>query len=272
MASSSRRRGGGNFSASIAGAIRKGIRAYAHPYKNPGRGGYKKSDRDYYVSRARTNTEKFNILDYTKNFDEELWEESYTEIIAAQEEKAGNAGQTTLLSDEQYFPGAAANYCKTYSEDYDPPQFVDNVSNELGDDYYNAIREIIDECAEELLEAWAQCWQDGEGGDLLTSALDFGGFFSRNTVYGTFGNAVSAYNNRAAAKFGTRNWNGSKAHLAAKQSTIVKFLRANPQGTSRTTRATPFAGRTYAQRQAVSRAAATKFLAANPKGTKRTNF
>jgi hypothetical protein len=252
----------------IGGAIRKGIRAWDHPYKNPGKGGYRKSDRDNFISKARANPERFNYLDNLKTFDEGQWEESYTEIIAAQEEKAGNSGQTTLLSEEQYFPGYATEYCKQESEEYDPADFVETMSSDLGDDYYNAIREIIDECADELLEAWAQCWSDGEGGDLLTSALDFGGFYNKNTVYGSFGNAMVVYNNRAISKYGTVNWNGSAAHLAAKRETIVNFRAANPNGTSRTTRSDPFAGRTYAQRKAVSTKAATTFLAKNPKGTK----
>lgn len=256
----------------IGGAIRKGIRAWDHPYKNPGKGGYRKSERDNFISKARSNPERFNYLDNLKTFDEQLWEESYTEIIAAQEEKAGNSGQTTLLSEEQYFPGYATEYCKEESEEYDPVEFVSEVSNDLGDYYYNAIREIIDECADELLEAWAQCWSDGEGGDLLTSALDFGGFYNKNTVYGTFGNAMRFYNARATAKFGTVNWNGSAAHIAAKQATIVNFRAANPNGLSRTTNSTPFAGRTTAQRNAVSKANATKFLKQNPTGTKRTSF
>ena len=256
----------------IVGAIRKGIRGWNHPYKNPGSGKYKKSDRDSFISKAKANPEKFNYLDNLKTFDEGQWEESYTEIIAAQEEKAGNSGQTTLLSQEEYFPGKATDYCKFNGEEYDGTQFVDSMQNDLGDDYYNAIREIIDECADELTEAWAQCWQDEEGGDLLTSALDFGGFYSKYTVYGTFGNARTIYQNRAAARFGNYNWNGSAAHLAAKRTTVVNFLKANPKGLSWTTRATPFAGRTYAERDSVSRATLTKFLAANPKGTKRTNF
>lgn len=249
----------------LGGAIRKGIRGWNHPYKNPGSGSYKKSDRDNFISRARTNPERFNYLDNAKSFDQALWEESYTEIIAAQEEKAGNSGQETLLGEEQYFPGYAENYCRVYGEEFDPVEFVDRVSSDLGDDYYNAIREIIDECAEELLEAWSQCWQDGEGGDLLTSALDFGGFYNRNSVYGTFGNAARIQQNLAFAKFGGY---GTTAHLAAKRATIVNFRAANPNGLSRTTRATPFGGRSYAERKAVSTKFATTFLAKNPKGTK----
>ena len=222
-----------------------------------------RSSRDIYISTARSNIG--SALRLSENFDEQLWEEAYTEIIAAQEEKAGNAGQTTLLSEQQYFPGYAENYCSFNGEDYDPAEFVSTVSNDLGDDYYNAIREIIDECSAELEEAWAQCFSDGEGGDLFTSALDFGGFYNRNSVYGTFGNAARIQSQIAFAKFGGY---GTPAHLAAKRATIVNFRAANPNGTRRTTRSDPFAGRTFAERKAVSRRTATTFLAKNPKGTK----
>ena len=240
----------------IGGAIRKGLRGYKSPYKKPG-----KSSTDRYISTARSNIG--SSLRLGDNFNEELWEEAYTEIIAAQEEKAGNAGQTTLLSEQQYFPGYAENYCQLYGEDYDPQEFVSRVSSDLGDDYYNAIREIIDECAEELEEAWAQCWSDGEGGDLFTSALSAGGFYNANSIYGTFGNAARIQSNIAFAKFGGY---GTPAHLATKRATINNFLAANPNGLRRTTRSDPYAGRGYAQRQAVSKAAATKFLTQFPKG------
>jgi hypothetical protein len=251
-----------NFIRYIGGAVGKGNRAFKSPYKNPSR-----SSRDLYISTARSNIG--SSLRLYENFNQEVWEEFYTQIIAAQEEKAGNAGQQTLLGEDQYFPGYAENYCEVNGEDYDPAGFVSTVRNDLGDDQYNAIREIIDECAVELEEAWAQCWSDGEGGDLFTSALDFGGFYNANSVYGTFGNAIQAQQALAFAKFGGI---GSPAHLAAKRATINNFLAANPNGLRRTTRSDPFAGRTFAERKAVSRSNATKFLAANPKGVKRTNF
>jgi hypothetical protein len=245
-----------NFIRYIGGGIGKGLRAYKSPYKTPSR-----SSRDPYISTVRSNVG--TSLRLYENFDEQLWEESYTEIIAAQEEKAGNAGQETLLGEQEYFIGAAENYCSIYGEDYDPQQFVSRVRSDLGDDYYNAIREIIDECAVELEEAWAQCWSDGEGGDLFTGALDFGGFYNSNSIYGTFGNAARIQSNLAFVKYGGY---GTPAHLAAKQSTIVNFLAANPNGRSRVTPSTPFAGRTVAQSRAISRRTASKFLSQFPKG------
>jgi hypothetical protein len=252
-----------NFIRYIGGAIGKGNRAFKSPYKNPSR-----SSRDGYISTARSNLDRF-ALRLGENFDQQQWEEAYTEIIEAQEEKGVNAGQQTLLGEDQYFPGSAENYCQINGEDYDPAQFVTRVRIDLGDDQYNAIRVIIDECAEELLEAWAQCWQDGEGGDLFTNSLDAGGFYNANSMYGTFGNAVRVQQNLAFAKFGGY---GTPAHLAAKRSSITNFLAANPSGRSRVTPSTPFAGRTAAQARAVSARTATKFLAKNPTGTKRTSF
>ena len=198
--------------------------------------------------------------------DADLWEEYSTEVIEAQIDKAGNAGQETLLGDD-YFRKNAIDFCETVTDDYDDRAFISYMENELGSDYYNAINEIIEECSQELFEAWDAAYSNDGIGE-----KHFADFYNANTAYGTFGNAVSAYNTRAAGKYKNYNWNGSTAHVAAKRATITNFLKANPNGLSRTTRSTPFAGRTYAERDAVSRATASKFLAANPKGTKRTNF
>jgi hypothetical protein len=192
-------------------------------------------------------------------FYEDIWEELYTEIIEAQQDKAGNAGQATLLGPD-YFQNAAKDYCKTSAKDYDPAAFVTSVRIDLGDDYYNAISLIIDECAEELIEAWDRSTSNDGVGEKL-----FGG---SNTVYGNFSNAMAIYSARAAGRYGAK-WRSTAAANARSAAAARKFLAANPKGTSRTTRATPFAAKTYAQRNAASRATATKFLKANPKGTKR---
>jgi len=211
-------------------------------------------------------TAKGRMMTGDGGLDPDLWEEYSTEVIEAQVEKAGNAGQETLLGPD-YFGQYAIAYCNGVVDDYDDVAFVNSIEASLGPDYYNAISEIIEECSIELYEAWDNAYSNDGIGDKL-----FGDFYRSNSVYGTFGNAVSAYNTRAAGKYKSYNWNGSTAHLAAKKSTITNFLKANPQGTSRTTRATPFAGRTTAERRAVSKAAATKFLKQYPSGTKRTNF
>jgi hypothetical protein len=235
-------------------------------YRSRNRGGSSLFSLGRSIYRRVTAKSKMQWGGQDGGLDADLWEEYSTEVIEAQIDKAGNAGQETLLGPD-YFGKHAIDFCETVTDDYDDRAFVSYVENELGSDYYNAISEIIDECSEELYEAWDQAYSNDGVGDKL-----FGDFYNSNSVYGTFGNAVSAYNTRAAGKYKNYNWNGSAAHLAAKRATIVNFRAANPNGTSRTTRATPFAGRTYAQRQAVGKAAATKFLKQNPTGIRRTGL
>ena len=195
--------------------------------------------------------------------DNSLWEEYSTEVIEAQIDKAGNAGQETLLGDD-YFIKHAQDYCRENGDDYNPEAFVQYLENQLGSDYFNAINIIIEECSEELFEAWDAAYSNDGIGDKM-----FGDFYRSNTVYGTFGNAAAAYSVRASAKYGTRNWYGSKAHLADKRKTITTFLKNNPGGRSRTQPGSPYAGRTTTQSNAVSRRTIQRFLAANPNGTRR---
>jgi hypothetical protein len=190
--------------------------------------------------------------------DQNLWEESYTEIIESQADKAGNAGQETLLGDD-YFGKEAKEHCAENGKDYDPEKFVSDMQFKLGDDYFNAINIIIEECSEELLEAWDNSY----GGDGMGIEM-----FRSNTIYGNYSNALSHYSARAAARYGSK-WNTTAAARSRSSATAAKFLAKNPTGTSRTTRATPYAGRTAAESRAVSRATATRFLAKNPQGTAR---
>lgn len=195
--------------------------------------------------------------------DQGLWEEYYNEVIDAQIDKAGNAGQETLLGDD-YFRKHAKDYCQNNGEDYNDREFVQYLENELGSDYFNAINIIIEECSEELIEAWDSAYSNDGIGEKM-----FGDFYRSNTTFGTFGNAAAAYSIRASAKYGTRNWYGSKAHLADKRKTITTFLKNNPGGRSRTQPGSPYAGRTKAQSNAVSRKTIKRFLAVNPSGTRR---
>jgi hypothetical protein len=126
------------------------------------------------------------------NLDRDLWEEAYTEVIESQEAKAGNAGQVTLIVD--YFADPAKRYCETYGKDYDPEQFVTMVRLDMGDDYYGGISIIIDECAEELIEALdASISNDGIGEKLF----GLSSFMSTNSR--VFGNMNSAMANYSAA-------------------------------------------------------------------------
>lgn len=85
-------------------------------------------------------------------FSEALWETNYNIILELQVEKAGNPGQEALLTGD--FLEAATTYCRATASDYTPIGFISSVSATLGDSKYNAINEIIDECSEELLEAY----------------------------------------------------------------------------------------------------------------------
>lgn len=168
-----------------------------------------------------------------QRFDSGIWEELYTEIIEAQRDKAGNAGQETLLSDD-YFGNDAKQYCSNIQEDYTPEGFVNSLQNSLGDDYYNAINIIIDECAEELVEAWDRAFSnDGVGEKLFGLDGYFGG---GGRVYGSFSNALNVYT-AAATKRGY-DFSGSAAGNARnrelnKQS-LIAWRKNNPNGTART--------------------------------------
>ena len=215
------------------------------------------------IYRQITAKSKMQWGGYDGGLNPDLWEEYSTELIEAQIEKAGNAGQETLLGDD-YFRKHAIDFCETVSDEYDDRAFVNYMEAELGDEYYNAINEIIDECSQELYEAWDAAYSnDGVGEE------SYADFSLSERTYPTFSQAQSAYVARANARFGSY---GSPAHLAAKRKTIVNFLKANPNGASRTTPSTPFAGRTAAQRSAVGRKTATQFLKQNPTGIKRTGF
>lgn len=80
------------------------------------------------------------------------WQENILPMIENQISKAGNPGQESLLVGD--FAEAAYSACIKLAEDFSPEKFVSEVQVLLGDSKYNAISEIIEECSEELLEAW----------------------------------------------------------------------------------------------------------------------
>ena len=175
------------------------------------------------------------------DLDRDLWEEYYTETIEAQVEKAGNAGQTTLLGDD-YFGKEAKQYCRGVGSSYDPEAFISSVKNGLGDDYYNAISEIIEECAGELVEAWDRAFRnDGIGEKLFGGSLGGG---SRR--FASMTAAFSNYQATAARNFGA-NWNTAGASRERSRQSATRFLAANPGGTRR---ASPI---TASYREAASR-------------------
>lgn len=123
-------------------------------------------------------------------FDDDAWEGVSTEIIESQVEKAGNPGQETIL--EEYFAPAAISYCERIRDDYNPDGFVIEMGIELRDDMFQAISEIIDECAGELEDLHSQIF-----GNYGISFL-FGATIGRssrfyNSVKGT--NGAKSYQN-----------------------------------------------------------------------------
>lgn len=158
-------------------------------------------------------------------FDEGLWEENYTFVIEEQIKKAGNPGQETLLGDD-YFAGEAKDYCRDAGMDYNPEDFVSAMQDGLRDDRYNAISVIIDECAEELIEAWDYAFSNDGIGEKLFGSISGGG----QGVFGSFQNAAAMWQARTVSKYGGL---GTPAHQAAKRKVITKFLRQNPNGRPR---------------------------------------
>jgi hypothetical protein len=112
-----------------------------------------------------------DIYQLSPKFNENYWEANYTEIIESMVDYAGNAGQVTLLT--EYFPDPAKLYCSTAEEDYNPEEFVNFVQGDLGDTYFYAINEIVEECSLILQEVWDQAKQTLMEGFLGPSFSDF---------------------------------------------------------------------------------------------------
>jgi hypothetical protein len=161
------------------------------------------------------------------SLDEGMWEEYYTEVIDSQKDKAGNSGQETLLGDD-YFGKEAKQFCRSVSSSYNPEAFISSVKNGLGDDYYNAISEITEECAIELVEAWDRAYRNDGVGEKLFGGYGMGG--SRR--FSTMESAFSSYTARAARNFGA-NWNTTAGATARSAAAASKFLASNPGGTAR---------------------------------------
>lgn len=159
--------------------------------------------------------------------DQGLWEEYYTELIDSQVDKAGNAGQTTLLGDD-YFRKEAKQFCRGVGSSYNPEAFISSVKNGLGDDYYNAISEITEECAIELVEAWDRAYRNDGVGEKLFGGYGMGG--SRR--FSNMESAFASYGAAAARNFGA-NWNTTAGATARSAAAASRFLASNPGGTAR---------------------------------------
>lgn len=195
-------------------------------------------------------------------YDDSGWEEAYTEILESTIQLASRkyTGQATLI-EEDMIP-AARKYCEYVGKDFDPEKFIRAVENELGDDKYNAVDEIIPETAEILYEVNQQIYggygsafafgailgAGGRGRSRYSSSIsrthsvkrykDYLGYQSRNafstrykpgTVYGNDARALQAYQARATAKYGS-DWNSRANSLSRSRASINRFLSQYPNG------------------------------------------
>ena len=204
-----------------------------------------------------------------KKWHEDIWEQGYLEVIGYQAQKAGNSGQETLLGEEEYFPQAAKFFCMSSQQNYDAERFVAYVKQDLGDTYYYAINEIIDECSDELYEVWDMAYQNEDIGEKLFGLNS--SFSTPSRLYSSNAAALAAYSSRATARgYDLSGRAGSNAtNMALNRASIVKFRNANPQGTARSYD-TSFSKRSATESTKISRTTATNFLSKNPKGTPRT--
>lgn len=128
-----------------------------------------------------------DALDLLPRFDEQAWEEGINDILSWAEDQAGNAGQVTLIVD--YLSPKVLDYCELTQEEYDPTEFVNVMQDELGDTYYNAINEIIDEMASMLDELRDACHQSF----MENLAFRFGTGGASSRIYGSQENALRIY-------------------------------------------------------------------------------
>ena len=154
-----------------------------------------------------------NILDYAPQFDENSWESGCQDILNAAVDKAGNAGQETLIQD--YFEPKALEYCRLAQQDFDSADFIEKMGNELGDTYYYAINEIIAETADQLDELRDSCDQSFMENVMFNKFGHIAGFTylyrnTNNRMYGNMNSAIQAYS-QAAVRNGYKTGDSSYA-------------------------------------------------------------
>jgi hypothetical protein len=140
-----------------------------------------------------------DLLDIAPKFDEQAWEEGINEILSWAEDQAGNAGQTTLIVD--YLTPKVLDYCEFTQEEYDPDEFVDVMKDELGDDYYYAINEIIDEMAfmlDELRDACHQSFLENLA-FRISNPFGYASLYVSTPTRQYSSNAAALFNYRAAS-------------------------------------------------------------------------
>ncbi|CAB4159853.1 hypothetical protein UFOVP721_5 [uncultured Caudovirales phage] len=175
-----------------------------------------------------------DAIDLAPQFDEAQWESGVADLLNFAEGQAGNAGQTTLIVD--YLSPKAIEYCQLTQQDYDPEEFISTMKDELGDSYYNAISEIIDDLAQQIDELRDACHQSFLENAAFRLGTGFGYAFMHantpNRQYGNMASAFAAYG-QAAARNGYRT-SGSAADARFnseknRQNLIKKFGKGPTQ-------------------------------------------
>jgi hypothetical protein len=132
-------------------------------------------------------------------FDENAWEEGINDILSWAEDQAGNPGQVTLIV--EYLSPKVLDYCQVTQEEYDPEEFVSLMQDELGDTYYYAINEIIDEMALMLDELRDACHQSFLENAAFRLGMGFGSAASYlstpSRVYSSNAAAFASYQSSA---------------------------------------------------------------------------
>jgi hypothetical protein len=147
-----------------------------------------------------------DAVDLAPKFDEAQWESGVQDILNWAEGQAGNPGQVTLIND--YLSPKVIQYCAEIEEDFDPEEFVNLMQEELGDTYYYAINEIIDEMSLMLDELRDACHQSFMENLAFRSATGFSyAFMHASTPHRQYANMASAF----AAYDGARVRNGYRS-------------------------------------------------------------
>jgi hypothetical protein len=134
-----------------------------------------------------------DAIDLAPKFDEAQWESGVRDILDWAEGQAGNAGQITLIND--YLSPKVIQYCAEIEEDFDPEEFVNLMQEELGDTYYYAINEIIDEMSLMLDQLRDACHQSFLENAAWRLGVGFGSMFmsTPNRQYPSMAHAFAAY-------------------------------------------------------------------------------
>jgi hypothetical protein len=175
-----------------------------------------------------------DAIDLAPKFDEAQWESGVQDTLDWAEGQAGNAGQITLIND--YLSPKVIQYCVEIEEDFDPEEFVNLMQEELGDTYYYAINEIIDEISLMLDELRDACHQSFLENAAFRLGTGFGHAFlyvsTPNRQYANMASALAAYGNaRVRNGYRTTNTPAGRAFNSEKnrQALIKKYGKGPTQ-------------------------------------------